>query len=187
MKSTVTAIFVVFVLLGIVGCGNQSGDQDAGQPQRPDPPAVSLQEAVVVGNLAAVRQHIAAGSDLDVKDAYGSTALIVAATFGATDAAIALIDGGADLNTTNNEGSTPLHISAFFCHAEIVEALLAAGADVNATNNDGRTALQSVEGAFEDLRPVYEQLGADLGPLGLQLDYEHIEASRPLIAEMLRS
>ena len=31
-----------------------------------------------------------------------------------------------------------------------------------------------------------ERLGRDLGPLGLKLDYKHLEETRPVIAEMLR-
>jgi hypothetical protein len=116
----------------------------------------------------------------------GSSPLITATAFGQTEAAKALIDAGADVNFKNNEGSTALHTAAVFCRTEIVKALLDNGADKDVRNNAGRTALDAVEGPFEDIKPIYDQLRAALGPLGIELDYEHIKMTRPKIAEMLR-
>src|SRR6185369_9232122 len=94
------------------------------------PPQVDIHTAVVSGNLDAVKQHIAAGTDLNEKDPFGgSSPLISAAVFGKTDMAKVLIDAGADLNFQNKDGSTALHTSAFFCRPEIVKLLLDKGAD----------------------------------------------------------
>jgi hypothetical protein len=183
MKATTMAGLVMIALLAFAGCGNRERSAPARPPQ---PPEVSLHEAVLVGNVGAVRQHVAAGSNLDEKDSYGSTPLIVAATFGKTETAKELIRAGADLSLANNEGSTALHIAAFLCRTEIVRALLDGGADKNAKNNAGRTALDAVSAPFDDARPVYEEVQAGLGPLGLKLDYAYIQATRPKIAEMLR-
>jgi len=183
MKTARTAILAAMTLLAIAGCGNR---EHPAAGEAPQPPSLSLHEAVLVGDVQAIRQHVEACSNLDEKDSYGSTPLIVAATFGKTEAARALIEAGADLSQTNNEGSTPLHIAAFLCRTEIVEALLDGGADRNATNNAGRTALDAVAGPFEDARPIYDGLGAGPGPLGLKLDYEYTRTTRPRIAEMLR-
>jgi len=151
------------------------------------PPGAGLHEAAVTGNLAAVRRHIAAGSDLNAPDPTGgSTPLIIAATFGRTDVARALIDAGADVNRRNSEGSTALLSAALFCRTEIVEALLAAGADRTIANAGGSTPLQVVTAPFEAMKRVYDYLGTVLGPLGLVLDYERIQATRPRIAAMLR-
>lgn len=151
------------------------------------PPGAGLHEAAVTGNLAAVRRHIAAGSDLNAPDPTGgSTPLIIAATFGRTDVARALIDAGADVNRRNSEGSTALLSAALFCRTEIVEALLAAGADRTIANAGGSTPLQVVTAPFEVMKGVYDYLGTVLGPLGLVLDYERIQATRPRIAAMLR-
>jgi len=149
--------------------------------------SIGLHQAVVEGNLEAVRAHIEVGSDLNVKEpSGGSSPLLSAAIFGQTDIALALIDAGADVNQQNNEGSTPLMSAAFMCRTEIVEALLAAGADRNLANNAGSTPLDVVTIPFEDARGIYDYLGAVLGPYGLKLDYERIEATRPVIADMLR-
>jgi NAD(P)-dependent dehydrogenase (short-subunit alcohol dehydrogenase family) len=148
---------------------------------------MSLHEAIVRGDLEAVRELIEAGADLNVRDPTGgSSPLITAATFGQTEAAKALIEAGADLDQQNNDGSTALITAAFFAHADIVEALLAAGADKSIRNNAGSTALDVVTLPFENVRNIYDFVGAALAPYGLELDYERIEATRPRIAEMLR-
>ena len=181
MKTLTTAILAV-TLLTFTGCGRQESS-----PAIPKPPSVGLIEAAATGNLEAIQQHIKAGSDLNEKEpSRGSSPLITATAFGQTDAAKALIEAGADVNFKNNEGSTALITAALFCRTDIVKALLDNGADKNARNNAGRTALDAVEGPFEDMKSIYDQLRAALGPLGIELDYERIKMTRPKIAEMLR-
>lgn len=97
-----------------------------------------------------------------------------------------LIENGADLEVQNNEGSTALITAAFFCRTEIVKALLGKGAERGAKNNAGATALDSVAGPFDEIKPVYDLLQGILGPAGLKLDYQRIEAIRPKIAEILK-
>lgn len=177
---TLTTVMLIASLIIVTGC-NKKDDSDV----EVRPPHVSLQIAAIQGNVDAVNQHIDFGSDLDVKDEYGSTPLVIAATFGKTNAALALIEAGADVEVTNNDGSTALHIAAFFCRTEIVRALLDNGADKNALNNAGATALESVEGPFDDVKAIYDHIGKALKPLGLRLDYERIKRTRPIIAEML--
>jgi CubicO group peptidase (beta-lactamase class C family) len=150
------------------------------------PPKIDIHEAAVDGDIDATLQHIKFGSDLNEKDVYGSTPLIIATTFGKTEVALALIVAGADLNTKNNDGSTALITAAFFCRTEIVKALLDNGADKNLKNNYGSNALDGVTAPFDDVKGVYDYFGKILGPLGLELDYEQIKMTRPIIAEMLR-
>jgi uncharacterized protein len=176
-----TTVMILAVLFAGAGCGKQ---ENADAERRP--PRVSLHIAALQGNVEIVRQHIEAGSDLNRKDAYGSSPLIVAATFGQTEVARELIEAGADMGITNNEGATPLHIAAFFCHSEIVQALLDKGADKSALDKAGSTALASVAGPFDGVKGVYDRIGKSLAPLGLRLDYERIKRTRPRIAEMLR-
>jgi len=175
MKTVMTAILVVTLLI-VTGCGKQENPT----------PHVSLHVAALQGNIDEIQKHIKAGSDLNEKDVYGSSPLIIAVTFGKTEVARALIEAGADMKIKNNEGSTPLHIAAFLCRTEIVEALLDNGADKNLRNNAGSTALEVVEGPFDDVKGVYNSIRKALRPLGLKLDYERIKMTRPKIAEMLR-
>lgn len=167
-----------------------SGKQETTGINDPQPltlPAIGLHEAVIHGNIAVVRQHIKAGSDLDEKDpSGGSSPLITAAVFGKTEIALALIEAGADVNFQNSAGSTPLHTAAFFCHEKIVEALLANGADLQIRNKDGATALDGVTAPFEEVKGIYDYFQQSLEPLGLNLNYEQIAEERPRIAEMLQ-
>ncbi|MCJ7581571.1 MAG: acyltransferase family protein [Candidatus Aminicenantes bacterium] len=175
MKTVSTAILVVSLLIA-AGCAKQENPT----------PRVSLHAAALQGSIDVIQQHIRAGSDLNEKDVYGSSPLIIAATFGKTEVARALIEAGADMKIKNNEGSNSLHIAAFFCRTEIVESLLDNGADKNLRNDAGSTALDLVRRPFDDVKGIYDSIGKALGPLGLELDYERIKMTRPKIAELLR-
>jgi len=149
---------------------------------------MGLHKAIQGGDIGAVRQLIEAGADLNVREPMGGSGpLITAATFGQVAAAQALIEAGADLDQQNNDGSTALITAAFFARIEIVKALLAAGADRSIRNYAGSTALDAVSAPFEEVRGIYDYLATVLGPYGLELDYERIEATRPKVAQMLRS
>ncbi len=175
-RKTVFAVLVAATLLPMPTVARQ---QQAA-------PAVGLHMAALTGNVQAVRRHIAAGSDLNAKDAFGSAPLIVAATFGRTEVAKALIEGGADLDLTNNDGGTALHTAAFLGRTQIVRALLDAGAAKYVRDGAGNTAQGAVAAPFDDVRGIYDRFAKGLGPLGLQLDYEQLRSARPRIAEMLR-
>jgi ankyrin repeat protein len=151
------------------------------------PPQVDIQTAVVTGNLDAVKQHIAAGSDLNVKDPFGGSSPLISATvFGKTEIAKALIDAGADIDIENNDGSTALHTAAFFCRPEIVKMLLDKGADKTIRNKYNSTAYDGVAAPFSDVKPFYDAMVTALGPMGLKLDYAYLEKERPVIAAMLK-
>lgn len=150
-------------------------------------PEVDIHTAVLTGNQEALKQHIAAGTNINEKDPFGgSSPLISAAVFGKTDEAKILIDAGADVNFQNNDGSTPLHTAAFFCRPEIVRMLLDKGADKTIKNKFGATPALTVAGSFAESKNVYDMMGKVLEPMGLKLDYAYIEKTRPEIAEMLK-
>jgi len=188
----VFTVILAATLLSIAACSNKHGDSSMEKSQASvsqtsiKPPSMDIFSAALFGDLKVVTQHIKAGTDLNAKDAYGSTPLIIAATFGKTEVAKALIEAGADVNITNNDGGTALHSAAFLCRTEIVNALLENGIDKNIRNNFGSTALESVMAPFDVVKSIYDQFSRDLGPLGLKLDYEQIEKTRPVIAEMLQ-
>ena len=163
----------------LFGCGMQEKHQE---------PTIPIHEAVVTGNLKMIQAHIESGSDLNERDSLSrSTPLITAATFGRPQIAQALIKAGAKIDLKNKDGSTALITAAFFCHTEIVETLLTHGADTQLRNNMGATALNTVEGPWEMTKPIYDLVGGMLEPVGLVLDYKRIQATRPVIAEKLRS
>lgn len=151
------------------------------------PPQIDIHTAVLTENLQALNQHIAAGTNINERDPFGgSSPLISAAVFGRTDMAKVLIDAGADINFQNNDGSTALHSSAFFCYPDIVKMLLDKGADKTIKNRFGVTAYESMAVPFADVKSSYDMMGKILGPMGLKLDYPHIEKTRPEIAAMLK-
>ncbi len=191
VKTVITALAVVFVIGTAFQRSETTPQKTEEQPTQVQQPAnqspMSLQAAVITGNIEMVKYHINTGSDLNEKEsAGGSSPLITACVFGQTEAALVLIDAGADVNQTNNDGSTALHTAAFFCRTEIVEALLKAGIDKTIKNNAGATAAESVSVPFEAVKPIYDYFTKIYEPLGLKLDYERIKSTRPVIAEMLK-
>lgn len=178
-----TSLTVIF--LGAASC-NQAQEKSS-KEAKIEAPSTTIQEAVFFSNTDAIKGHIAAKTDLNQKDDYGSAPLHVAATFGKTDVALLLIAGGANLNEKSADGSTPLHTAAFFGRTDIVKALLQNKADVTLRNNYNSTALESVSASFDDVKPIYDQLSKDLGPFGLKLDYDQLRADRPVIAEMIKA
>jgi len=148
---------------------------------------MNIQAAVISGNLEIVEQHISAGTNINQKDQMsGSTPLITAVTFDKIDIVKALINAKADLNIKNNDGSTALHSAAFFCHVEIVQLLIDAKANKTTKNNFGVTPRESVMGPFTEIKPIYEMLQQQLGPIGLKINLNKIEKTRPVIAMMLQ-
>lgn len=164
LRRTFSVSLLILVTL-IVGCRNTDTEsQDAeGQGTMVTIPEVDLHTAVLTDNLEAIRQHIAAGSDLDVKEkGRESSPLIATAAFGKLEAARLLIDGGAKVNYTNLDGSTALHTAAVFGHLEVARLLVDSNVDLNITNLDGSTALLAAAffGRIDIVRFLLER-GAD--------------------------
>jgi ankyrin repeat protein len=178
------AIAFASLLFATTSCNKQS---QANEKPGVEAPEVDIHTAVLTGNQEALKQHIAAGTNINEKDPFGgSSPLISAALFGKTEEARILIDAGADINFQNNDGGTALHTAAFFGRPEIVSLLLEKNADKTIINKFGATAYQSVAGPFADVKNVYDMIGKALEPMGLKLDYAYIEKVRPEIAEMLK-
>jgi uncharacterized protein len=173
------------VLILMSACGNtESKSKDAKSAKAP---SMDIMAATLLGDLKMVKQHIDFGSDLNVTDTIvGSTALMTAAAFDRREIAKVLIEAGASVNHINKEGSTALITASFLCRKEIVRMLLDNGADKSIVNIYGSNAFQSVEAPFEQVEFIYDQFSKQLGPMGLKLDYEYVEETRPVIADMLK-
>lgn len=153
-----------------------------------DTPTISIHEAAMTGNTEELKKHISSGTNINqTEPTGGSTPLISAALFGKYDAVAILIEAGADINYQNNDGSTALHTASFFCYPEIVSLLFENGAQTNIKNNSGSTPLQSVQAPMEAVTPIYQYLAGTLGPLGLNIDLEYIEKTRPVVVEIINS
>ena len=191
MKSVLNGSLVLILLTS--ACGQSGNKPKAGANHGTETksvvkaPEIDIHAAILSDNMEAVQQHIEAGTDINKKEAMGgSTPLITAASFGKNEIAQALIDAGADLTPKNNDGSTALHSAAFFCRVEIVQMLIDAKVDKSIRNNFGATARESVMGPFAEIKPIYEMMQQQLGPLGMQLDLNEIEKTRPVIVIMLQ-
>jgi len=71
-----------------------------------------------------IGELISQGSDINAKDKYGQTALMVAAENGNVDTIKLLLDHNADVNAIRNNGKTALVIAAGKSSVEIVKLLL---------------------------------------------------------------
>lgn len=180
-------ISITIIASALSSCNIGSNKQNEADKDGKKAPATDIHTAVVVGDLESIRGHIEAGTDLNaVEPLGGSTALITAIVLDKGEIARALIDAGADIDKSNNDGSTPLYCAAFFGRTDLVKVLLEEGADKNIRNNFGSTALESVSVPFEDIRPIYDQISKDMGPLGLKLDYKKLQEARKEIATLLQ-
>ena len=113
--------------------------------------STSIHQAVFDGNIEAVKQHLAAGAEVDAKDdEFVATFLHWAAAGGQNEIVELLITNGADVNAKDSLDGTPLHLAAREGHMETAELLIAEGADVNAKTADGGTPLDVAEYVDED-------------------------------------
>ena len=70
--------------------------------------SVDIWEAARTGNVEAVKQHLAAGTDVNAKTGSGRTPLHYAAREGHKEINDLLLANGADVNAKNDESGTPL-------------------------------------------------------------------------------
>ena len=106
----------------LVGCGESQ--QSAPAPEvkpvepvaeaaTPEPPTakapdISIHEAAIDGNIEAVKQHLATGTDVNAKADDEWTPLHEAAWHGHKEIVELLIAKGADVNVKDGDGETPL-------------------------------------------------------------------------------
>ena len=141
-------LLITIAAVVLVGCG----------PKAPD---ISIQDATVLAKIEIIKQHIAAGTDINEKDSYDRTPLLCTITQGHEEIAKLLIAEGADVNAKKN-GQTLLHAAATFDRKVIAELLIANGAEVNAKDDDDRTPLDYALRTFST-RELLRKHGAKTG------------------------
>ena len=160
----------------LVGCGESQQSTPAPESKpvepvaeaaTPEPPTaeapdISIHDAAAAGDIDAVKQHIAAGAD--VNENVLSAPLHAAALNGHKEIAELLIAKGADVDAKDALGNTPLYNTILFNAAldgykEIAELLIQNSADVNAQDKNGNTPLH--EAATSGLKEVVELLIAN--------------------------
>ena len=109
----------------LVGCGEEQQSSslveaepvaEAAQTEPPtaksEAPDISIHEAFKAGNIEAVKQHLAAGTDVNAKGPNaGLTPLHRAAYYGIKEIVELLLDKGADVNAKDDGGDTPLDVA----------------------------------------------------------------------------
>ncbi len=110
--------------------------------------AAALVKAAVDGNLAKVKQLVAAKAKLDDRGKYGWTPLVAAVANDKLDVALYLIEQGADVTLGDKEKNDPLKWAAIRSewvtshqNVKLAEALLDKGATADARDKDGCTPL----------------------------------------------
>ena len=109
----------------------------------PAVPDISIYDAAEAGNIEAVEQHLAAGTDVNAKDKDGWTPLHPASYEGHVEIVELLIGKGADVNAKvefgSFQGKTPLDAANNRSRAEIVSLLRKhggkTGEELKATGN----------------------------------------------------
>ena len=114
--------------------------------------AKSLHRAAEEGDIEAVKKHLAAGANKNVRACkWRDTPLHRAAFWGYTEIVELLINNEVDVNAKDKYGCTPLHDAAEYSHLEIAEMLINRAPDMNALDNNGDTPLDLANGETADL------------------------------------
>ncbi len=153
-----------------------------------------LMYAALVGSVDAMKLLLAAGADVNARNAVDATALM----WSVQDIAKVrlLLDAGADVNARSKKGRTPLLIAAFnFGSIDVVRLLLAKGADPKATSEFGTTTLLAATAAEDnELLRLFLEKGVDVNtadkagftPLMNAASVQNLEAVRLLLAKGAR-
>lgn len=128
--------------------------------------ASPLDDAIQKEDVAAVRQLVEQGANLEATDGAGQTPLHHAVAVGNLDIMLILIGHHANVTVADNDGNKPMHIAAAKGRPQAVKLLHAQGAQINEPNKEGLTPphLAAREGRAAALEALLEA-GADVNGL----------------------
>ncbi len=186
-----------FVLAGVFACMcflNCKGEEAAGPKNRimgtGEPTTVRpltaddrYLEAARQGDLAGLRREMAAGANVNARDALGNTAFFLAVSKTDDLALIEFLREGSAPGTVDRadaRGRTPLSRAAERGKNAIIEYLLKAGAKVDSKDADGRTPL--FHAALAGEAAAVRRLRA----AGAKVDPQDIFGDTPLMMAALR-
>ncbi|MCE3009228.1 MAG: ankyrin repeat domain-containing protein [Proteobacteria bacterium] len=102
---------------------------------------VDIFEAARQGQKALLNECLKSGTEINMKNEKGHSALMLAAYNGHYDATEFLIQSGADVNSVDLDGNSVLMGVVFKGHTSIFELLVKAGANLDHTNPKKQSAL----------------------------------------------
>ncbi len=116
--------------------------------------STELFTAIKAGDISGMQRLIAAGADVNVRDAEGLSGLMLAANAGELAMVKALLAAGADVNAATEAGWTALSKSVYSMElkhgfADVTQALIAAGANLEAPIGYGVRPLMLAAGYGE--------------------------------------
>ena len=103
----------------VVGCAVTQ----APKPPTEKAPDIDIHQAATDGNIKAVKQHLAAGKDVNAKDFAGWTPLHYAAIGGEKEVVELLIAKGTNVNAKMVDGRTPLDAAIYGKNPETADLL----------------------------------------------------------------
>ena len=106
-------LLITIAAVVLVGCGESSKNYWE---------VTGIWKAAKDGNIEAVKQHLAAGTDVNAKNRHGNSPLHLAALMGQKEIAQLLIAKGADVNAKSDYG-TPLDVAIEENHTELADLL----------------------------------------------------------------
>lgn len=129
----------------LLAWAHYSGQPDATSIIRPHIGALDPYDAIIVGDIGAVREALDGGWDAGERAPDGFTPLALAAFFRQADIFDLLLPLTKDLNaqSSNPQQVAALHAAVAQRQPNMVQDLLRAGADPNLKQADGVTALHS--------------------------------------------
>ncbi|MBN1295288.1 ankyrin repeat domain-containing protein [bacterium] len=141
-------------VLLIAGCSSEipkkaeqpaTVDTQPEQPMEPkrssEPEPDTIFSAAAKGQLATIMRLLDEGTDVNLKDASGMTALSWASMRGRAGIVRYLLEHNANPNIPDDKGLYPLHKACLFGDESVIQNLLDFNADVNAAGPEGVKAI----------------------------------------------
>ena len=142
-------------------------------------PVEKVWDAASAGNLSVVKQAIANGMDVNMKDPKsGGTLLATAALMGHTEIVALLLEHGADVNVRSKDGETALHAAAFLGRVETVKLLLDKGADTTLQHKMGGTAIDGAKLNWWMTKGI-------LATFNIEVDAAEVKAGRAEVVKLI--
>jgi ankyrin repeat protein len=151
-------------------------------------PDIPIWESVRHGDIAAIKRHLAAGTDLNEKNIQesGWAPLHYASIYNRAEITKLLIENGANIEIKCDAGRTPLLEAATRGQTRVAKVLIEQGADVKASEKSGTSALglAVLSGNTNMVRLIFKS-GVDINanvisnPNRPRFTAIHIAASQP--------